>query len=88
MLKTMMKHDAGDEFRHDRRGESGDDDGAVDPGVRLERRDNAAENPQRHDEDEGDAGELERVEQRMADEGRHRRAIGIGHAHVAVQHAG
>ena len=61
------QHDPRNELGDDREREPADRDDTVDGAGRVERRDDAAEDRERHDEDEGEHGELERVAERGPD---------------------
>jgi hypothetical protein len=73
------------EFRHgdDADGEDGDD--PVVEGAAQHRRGDAERQSDRHREERGDAGELQRVDEAPGDEVGDRHFIGIGRAEIALQ---
>jgi len=77
------EHDAGDEFRQDRRRQTDYTDDAVDETAGMQRGPDPARDTERHDEHEGKGAELHRIPESGENEGRDRRAIGVGLAHVA-----
>jgi hypothetical protein len=62
-------------------------DRAIDQAIALEGGDDSTEDRQRHDEHEGEGGELERVDERVADESRNGEAVGEGFAEITLEEA-
>ena len=77
--------DAGDELGHDGRRQAADGDDPVDRLARVQRRDHAAQDAERHDDDERQERELERLRHGGRDQVADRALEGERGAEVAVQ---